>query len=167
MENRNLDYKNIPGWGMDADPEDEPNYPIKNYTGEDHERLNWNRPALQPVKMEILKSVERPYMTAVFGTSVPPSGLSGMLRRYAFKYSESEYGHWLPLLLADRINVVEGIVSDLRRGHIPNIFSERGFKADWKHNRKEVVTKVIVAATVATTVFILMSKKKKNKQIPF
>jgi len=58
--------------------------------------------------------------------------------------------HWLNLLLADRINVVEGLVSDLKRGHIPNIFSEKGMKADWKYNRKELVSKVIVATAVAT-----------------
>ena len=164
MEKTNTDYKNIPGWGMDADPADEPNYPMKHYTGDDHERLNWVRPALQPVNMEILQSVERPYMTAVFGTSVPPSGLSGKLRRYAFRYSESEYGHWLNLLLADRINVVEGIVGDLKRGHVPNIFSERGMKADWKYNRKELLTKVVVAAAVtAATIYWLSSKKKRSE----
>ena len=162
MENRNLNYKSIPGWAMDTDPQDEPNYPMKQYNGDDHKRLNWERPALQPVKMEILQSTERPYMTAVFGTSVPPSGLSGAIRRYAYKYSESEYGHWLNLLLADRINVIEGLVSDLKIGYIPNLFSERGMKADWKYNRKELVTQVIVAAAVTTTICLLLSKKKKK-----
>jgi len=32
----NQDYKNIQGWGMDIDPDNEPNYPIKNYTGDDY-----------------------------------------------------------------------------------------------------------------------------------
>ena len=160
MENPN--YKNIKGWGVDANPSDNPNYPIKQYNGDDHQRLGWERPPLQPVTVEILKSVEHPRMPAVFGTTVPPSGLSGKLRRIAFKYNESEYGHWLNLLLADRINVVEGLVSDLKKGHIPNIFSERGMKADWKYNRKELVAKVIVAAAVTTTLFLLLSKNKKK-----
>ena len=72
------------------------------------------------------------------------------IAQVALKYNESEYCHWLNLLLADRINVVEGLVSDLKRGHIPNIFSEKGMKADWKYNRKELVSKVIVATAVAT-----------------
>ena len=71
------------------------------------------------------------------------------IAQVAFKYNESEYCHWLNLLLAYRINVVEGLVSDLKRGHIPNIFSEKGMKADWKCNRKELVSKVIVATAVA------------------
>jgi hypothetical protein len=162
MENTNSNYKDIKGWGVDANPSDNPNYPIKQYNGDDHQRLDWKRPPLQPVTVEILKSVEHARVPAVFGTTVPPSGLSGKLRRIAFKYNESEYGHWLNLLLADRINVVEGLVSDLKRGHIPNIFSERGMKADWKYNRKELVTKVIVATAVATTVCLLLSKNKKK-----
>ena len=162
MENTNSNYKDIKGWGVDANPSDNPNYLIKQYNGDDLQRLYWKRPPLQPVTVEILKSVEHARVPAVFGTTVPPSGLSGKLRRIAFKYNESEYGHWLNLLLADRINVVEGLVSDLKRGHIPNIFSERGMKADWKYNRKELVTKVIVATAVATTVCLLLSKNKKK-----
>src|SRR4051812_14971664 len=100
MENLNMDYKNIPGWGVDADPENEPTYPMKKYTGDDHERLNWQRPPQQIADVEILKSIERPNLSATFGTPNPPSGLSGMIRRLAFKFSESEYGHWLNLLLA-------------------------------------------------------------------
>lgn len=157
-------FKDIKGWGIDVDPKNEPTYPIKNYNGDDHDRLNWERPPLQPVTVEILKSVEHPRMTAVFGTTVPPSGLSGALRRVAFKFDESEYGHWLNLLLADRINVVEGFIDDLVHGHIPNIFAERGMKADWKYNRKELVTKTAIAAVAITAFVLLKSSKSKRKK---
>ncbi len=160
MENTNNNYQEIKGWGVDADPADNPNYPIKNYNGDDHERLDWARPPLQPVNTEILESVEHARMPAVFGTTLPPSGLSGKLRRYAFKYDESEYGHWLNLLLADRINVVEGVLHDLSHFRIPNIFAEKGMKADWKYNRKELVTNIIVAAALTTTLVFLIRRKK-------
>ena len=75
--------------------------------------------------VEVLHSNERPDLTSVFGTSTPPSGPSGSLRRLAFRYSESSYGHWLPLVLADRVSVVEGVVGDLKHGHVPNILAER------------------------------------------
>ena len=163
MEPNPNDFSHINGWGIDADPENEPTYPYKNYTRDDHQRLNWERPPLQSETIEVLKSNERPNMTAVFGTSVPPSGLSGVLRRYAFTFSESEYGHWLPLLLADRINVVEGVVDDLLHGHVPNIFAEKGWKADWQFNRKGLVQNVVVSAVVATTVIALLTRKKKKK----
>jgi len=164
MENTNNNYKDIKGWGVDIDPANNPNYPIKHYNGDDHKRLDWERPPLQPVTVEILESVEQARMPAVFGTTLPPSGLSGALRRHAFKYDESEYGHWLNLLLADRINVVEGILDDLKHFRIPNIFTERGMKADWKYNRKELVTKAVIAAAVAGGIIMYLNKKKSDKE---
>ena len=163
MENISNDFTHIKGWGIDADPENEPTYPMKNYTGDDHKRLNWQRPPLQAVTVEVLKSIERPNISAVFGTPAPPSGLSGAVRRYAFQYSESSYGHWLPLMLADRINVVEGIVDDLRHGHVPNIFAEKGWKAAWKFNRKELITRVAVKVVLASAVAYWLLRKDKSK----
>ena len=164
MEPKNSDYKNIPGWGMDADSENEPTYPMKNYTGDDHNRINYERAEQQPQDVELLMSNERPALTRVFGTSVPPSGLSGMIRRYAFKHSEDRYRHWIPLILADRINVVEGIIQDISQGHIPNIAAERGWKVEWKHNPKGMAIKVATVAVVGLLVcWSLSSSKKKNK----
>ncbi len=160
METIPENYKDIKGWGIDADPKNEPTYPMKNYTGDDHQRINWHRPPLQPETVEILKSNERPYLTATLGTSVPPSGLSGKLRRFAFKYSESSYGHWLPLLLADRINVVEGLIDDFKQGHVPDIIAEKGWKAEMKHDPKGVLTKVAVGAAVTALAITLLTRKK-------
>ena len=155
-------HKDIEGWGIDADPENEPTYPIKHYTGDDHNRLNYERAVQQPVNVEILHSNERPGVTTVFGTSTPPSGLSGMLRRYAFKFSEGSSGHWFTLILADRINAIEGIVDDLRHGHIPNIIAERGWKAEWKYNKKGVIQNIVVGVVVTTAVIAILSRKKKK-----
>jgi hypothetical protein len=155
-------YAHIKGWGIDADPKNEPTYPMKHYTGDDHKRLGWDRPPLQPQTVEVLQSIERPYITAVFGTSVPPSGLSGAIRRFAFKFSESEYGHWLPLLVADRVNMVEGIVDDLAHGHIPNIFAERGWNAEWKYNRQGLIKKVVAGVVISAAVIALISRRNKR-----
>lgn len=118
-------YAHTIWWGVDADPISEPTHLMKHYTSNDHNRLNYERPPLQPESVEVLKSNERPSLSAVFGTSVPPSGLSGSIRWWAFKSSESEYGHWLPLLPTDRVNEWEGIFDDIKRGHVPNIFAEK------------------------------------------
>jgi hypothetical protein len=158
-------YENIKGWGIDADPENNPTYPMKRYTGADHQRLNYKRESQQPLGVEILHSNERPGVTRVFGTSVPPSGLSGMLRRYAFKFSEGSSGHWLTLLLADRVNVVEGIVDDLKHGIVPNIFAERGWSAEWKYNRKGVIKKVAVGLTITSAVVALMIYRVKGNKV--
>ena len=165
MEKLEDKYAHIPGWGIDADPENEPTYPMKHWTGDDHQRINYERPTQQPVDVEILHSNERPNVTAVFGTSTPPSGLSGMIRRYAFRYSEGSWGHWLPLILADRVNVVEGIVTDLAHGHVPNVFAERGWKAEWKYNRKNFVIKVATTVAVVSAVSALLYARKKKKSI--
>jgi hypothetical protein len=144
METTNTGRPEIKGWGVDADPKNDPTYPMKHRNNGEHEGYSWERPPQQPVDVEVLHSNERPNVTAVFGTSTPPSGVSGMLRRFAFKYSESNYGHWLPLIAADRVSVVEGILQDLAHGHVPNIFAERGWKAEWKHNRSGLVRRILV-----------------------
>ncbi len=150
MAATNSDPSTVKGWGVDADPKNDPTYPMKHRTNGEHEGYSWERPPQQPITVEVLHSIERPDVTAVFGTSTPPSGLSGMIRRVAFKYSESSYGHWLPLILADRVNVVEGLFHDLSRGHVPNIVAELGWKAEWKHNRTSLVRRVLVRALLAS-----------------
>ncbi|MDB5119197.1 MAG: hypothetical protein JWN56_415 [Sphingobacteriales bacterium] len=174
MENEIIEKKesledinsDIVGWGVDADPENDPTYPMKKRTNEEHQGYSWDRPPQQPINIEILHSNERPNVSATFGTSSPLSGVSGEIRRYAFKYSENDNRHWLGLLLADRVNVVEGIVDDLSKGHIPNYFAERGWKAGMKHHPEEIVKKILVTALVTTVVvswFFSSSGSKKPK----
>ena len=157
-----INYQDIPGWGMDADPENEPTYPMKNYTGDDHKRLDYERSEQQPQDVEVLMSNERPALTRVFGNTVPPSGLSGVIRRYAFKHSEDRYRHWIPLILADRINVVEGLVEDLSKGYIPNLSKERGWKVEWKYNPKGMIVKVAAITAVGALLYLSCSSKKKS-----
>ena len=155
-------YKNIPGWGIDANTENDPTYPMKHRTGDDHKRIHYEKPQQQPVNVEILQSIERPAISRVFGTSTPPSGLSGMIRRYAYRYSESTYMHWVPLVLADRVDVVQGIINDLRNGIVPNIFAEKGWKAEWKYNRKGMVQRMAITAAVLGVAVLLLSRKSKK-----
>jgi hypothetical protein len=162
MENIVNDYKSIPGWGMDADPENEPTYPMKNYTGDDHNRINYERSEQQPITVELLQSNERPQPTVVFGTSVPPSGLSGVIRRYAFKHSEDRYRHWIPLILADRVNVVEGFIDDIKSGHVPNVLAERGWRSEVRYNKLGLVKKIVVATLVTAIVISCVGKKTKQ-----
>jgi hypothetical protein len=87
-----------------------------------------------------------------------------MLRRFAFRYSESTYAHWVPLVLADRINVIEGRIDDIKHGIIPNPFAERGWAAEWKYNRKSFVTKVAIGAAIAAAVVVVMKQKGEAKR---
>jgi len=154
-----LDRSTITGWGVDADPDNDPTYPYREREKDDHSG-QWARPPVQHSDVEILQSIEHKQRPAVFGTSTPPSGLSGMMRRGAFKYSESHWAHWLMLMGADRVNVVEGIVQDLARAKIPNIPAEMGMRSEWKHNRKGLVTKLAVTAAIGAAAFALFSRSR-------
>ncbi len=159
MDIVNEKYKDIPGWGMDADPENEPTYPMKNYTGDDHNRSEYDRAEQQKDTIELLSSTERPAISRVFGTTVPPSGCSGAIRRYAFKHSEDKMRHWIPLIIADRIQVWEGLLDDIRSGYIPNIPAERGWKVEWKYNQKGMIKKVATIAAVGLIICLFSRKK--------
>ena len=151
MEHTAKDPSQIKGWGVDADPKNDPTYPMKHRNDGEHTGYSWERPPQQPITTEILHSIERPDVTSVFGTSTPPSGLSGSIRRFAFRYSESSYGHWLPLMLADRVSVVEGALVDLKHGRLPNVLAELGWKAEWKYNRTSLVRRIVVRVVLVST----------------
>ena len=121
----------IVGWGADLDRANRPGYPMERHPP----RPESDTPlARQAANVDVLQSIERTGPTAVFGTTCPPRGISGMLRRIAFRYSESDLRHWLVLLFADRVDMVEGMGSDLARGHVPNLYREMGGPAELKHN---------------------------------
>ena len=164
VENIVSNPSQVKGWGVDADPDNDPTYPMKNRNNGEHAGYSWERPPQQPANVEILHSNERPNLSAAFGTSTPPSGLSGVIRRAAFKYSENSYAHWLPLMLADRINVVEGVLGDVTRGRVPNVFGEMGLKAEWQHNRKRLVTRVAVGAALAFAAYSLIRSNRKRSR---
>lgn len=149
MKKSAQDFAHIPGWGIDADPRNEPTYPNRHRTGAEHDGRSWPRPTQQVLDHEVLRSIERPSYPAVVGNSVPPTGLSGMIRRFAFRYSENEYRHWLPLLAADKINVVEGLIQDLTHGTLPDLWAEKGYNSAWKYDRKGTSTKLAAVAAVA------------------
>ena len=160
MEHIAKDPSQIKGWGVDADPNNDPTYPMKHRNNGEHAGYSWERPLQQPITVEVLHSNERPDLTSVFGTSTPPLALSGVLRRIAFRYSESSYGHWLPLMLADRVSVVEGVLSDLKHGHVPNVFAERGWKAEWKHNRIGLARRILVRVVLISAAVAYFSSRR-------
>lgn len=151
-----IDPAAVTGWGVDADPANDPTYPYRDRSQDDGLMRNWQKPALQQSGVEILQSIEHTERPAVFGTSTPPRWISGTIRRLAFRWSESNWIHWLMLMGADRINVVEGVVQDLGRGKIPNIPAEMGIRSELRHNKAGFAKKVAVAAAVSGVVFALV-----------
>jgi hypothetical protein len=153
---RNMSH--IQGWGADLDHKNRPAYPMER-TPPRLENVHWDYPENQPINMKIYHSVERPGITPIFGTSTPPSGLSEKIRDVAYKLSENDIRHWMLLLLADRVNMVEGIGQDLMRGHIPNIFGEMGIKAELKYNRAGFIRKAAVASAVIGAGYFLLKRR--------
>ncbi|MGN6093224.1 MAG: hypothetical protein ACTHOL_12795 [Luteibacter jiangsuensis] len=104
----------IPGWGADLDRANRPAVPMER-TPPRLDGVHWGDPEPQISNVEILQSTEHFKRPPVFGTSVPPRGVSGWIRRRAFRHSENDLRHWLMLLFADRVDVVESLASDARR----------------------------------------------------
>jgi hypothetical protein len=151
----------IKGWGADLDHKNRPAVPMER-TPPRYTPANMPTTPAQPQRVEVLVSNERPGITQIHGTVQPPSGLSGMLRRAAFKFTENDIRHWLILLGADRINVVEGIVEDLAQGHVPNILGEMGLKSEWQHNKKGLATKVAIAGAIGAAAYFLLKDREER-----
>lgn len=155
-----MDTKSIPGWGSDLDMSKRPGVPMWSRPV-DGTGAHWQTPAKQEITFKEFHSIERPHMTPVFGTSVPPKGLSGLIRAFAFRYSEGSWGHWLPLLFADRVNMIEGIVEDLFHGHIPNFYKEMGGPAELKYNKRGFQNKVLLGSMILLAIPAFFAFRKK------
>jgi hypothetical protein len=147
----------IQGWGADLDRKDRPAVPME------RKPPRFIPPpariAQQPQTTEVFVSPERPGITPIFGTAEPPSGVSGMIRRAAYKLTENDIRHWLLLLVADRVNVVEGIAGDLAHGRVPNVLGEMGIRAELRYNPTGLVKKAAVAGAVVGIAYYLMRRR--------
>lgn len=149
------DMSHIEGWDADLDRKNRPAVPME-HSPPRLEGAPIAPPSQQSERIEVFVSPERPHITPLFGPSAPPRGLSGMLRRLAYKMTENDIRHFMLLLLADRINVVEGIGEDLMSGHVPNVLGEMGIKAEWEHNSAGRVRKAAIATAVVGLSYYLL-----------
>ncbi len=156
------DMSHIQGWGADLDPGDRPAVPME-HSPPRLEGAPLQAPSQQPERVEVFVSPERPGITPLFGTSAPPAGLSGMLRRAAYKMTENDIRHFMLLLLADRVDMVEGIGRDLMQGHVPNVLAEMGIKAEWQHNKAGLLRKAAVAGAVAGIAYYLVTRRNEDR----
>lgn len=125
----------IPGWGADLDPQDRPAVPQERFDP-GFSGAHWEFPERQPEKWPRERSIEHKFLTPVFGTSCPPRGLSGRIRRFAYaRYSEGRAAHWLLLLGADRVDVVESRLLALASGRPDRLIAETGIRAERSGSR--------------------------------
>lgn len=122
--------RTIPGWGVDLDPADRPSYPkeVMLETG-----AHWEFPPRQPELTPRERSTEHKFLTPVFGTAQPLRGLSGLIRRYAYTFSEGQTAHWMLLIAGDRVDVLESRVTALLQGRPDNVIAETGVLSEFKN----------------------------------
>ena len=122
----------IPGWGADLDPKDRPSFPREHpgiETG-----AHWDFPERQQEKWPRERSIEHAILPPVFGTSTPPKGASGAIRKYAYKYSEARAAHWLLLIAADRVDAWEHHLRSLATLHPDNPLTETGVLSEFSRH---------------------------------
>jgi hypothetical protein len=124
----------IPGWGVDLDPANRPSVPQERFDP-NLNGAHWEFPERQPEIWPRERSIEHQFLTPVFGTSCPPKGISGRLRRYSYrKYSEGRAAHWLLLLAADRVDIMESTLRSFATLHPDNPLAETGIRSEFTNH---------------------------------
>jgi hypothetical protein len=121
----------IPGWGVDLDRKNRPAVPKENLAPE-ATGAHWEFPERQQPRWSREQSTEHRFLTPVFGTSCRPKGLSGVIRRYSYRFSEGRTLHWLLLMGADRIDVVESRIQALLSGRPDSRLLQTGVLSEFK-----------------------------------
>lgn len=90
-------------WGVDLDPSRRPGVPME------RKPQPWPNTRFPPERQSGESAVPmhgRPNKTMppVFGTAVPLSGLSGIIRKYAYRLPDHFPSHWLLIMLGDRVD---------------------------------------------------------------
>jgi len=124
----------IPGWGVDLDPANRPSVPKERFDP-GLSGAHWEFPERQPERWPRERSIEHKFLTPVFGTSCPPKGLSGVIRKYAYAaYSEGRAAHWLLLIAADRVDAVESHLQSFLTLRPDNPITETGVLSEFKRH---------------------------------
>jgi hypothetical protein len=152
MKHPELPARSVRGWGADKYPQDRPAYPKEKPSDVQYVRGTVGVRMTPPHRIHM--SIEHPDLTPVFGTTCPPRALSGKLRNFAYQFGEGRLAHWMTLMLADRIDVLEGRAQDLAHGKFPRPLKERGLTAHdgASRNRKLVIAGAALGVLAAAVV---------------
>jgi hypothetical protein len=62
MENqKTIDPSQVKGWGVDANAENDPTYPMKHRNNGEHDGYSWKRPTQQEGDVEVLRTLVAAY----------------------------------------------------------------------------------------------------------
>ena len=94
--------------GADIKMSDRPGVPMERAS---HDPLtpatHWREPERMRNDPLVTRRMELKQMTPMFSTAYRPKGISGMIRRGAYRLPETHARHWMSLLLADRVELWE------------------------------------------------------------
>jgi hypothetical protein len=155
------DYAHIPHWGADLDKANRPAYPMER-TPPRLEGAPLPEPAAQHTAVEVLHSNEYPRRPPIVSSALPPKGVSGRMRRAAFGFSENDLRHWLILLAADRVHMVEGLVDDISHGIVPNLYAEMGGHAQMQYNPKGAAERALKIALAAGVMYLVWRRLRRD-----
>ena len=122
----------------DASFEQRPGVPMEKEAPAPAGNSHWLEPDRMTDPGYVLKRAGLEELTPVFGTSVPPRGLSGVMRTAAYKIPEHFTSHWLILLAADRVDVLE----DRLRRYLPLAAVAGGIYLAFRPRRKSFMRRV-------------------------
>ncbi|MDQ3031552.1 MAG: hypothetical protein M3Y87_03985 [Myxococcota bacterium] len=103
-EDQMIDTSHIIGHGADADPSKRPGIPRET---EPRMAPGAIEPERQQSYVRVLQDRANDTMPPVYGTAQPPKALSGAMRKLAYGYPAHWTRHWMLLLVADRVDVME------------------------------------------------------------
>jgi hypothetical protein len=129
----------VPDRGIDLDPARRPGVPRMRDTPRPLPNAH-----VPPERQESDVTVfmhGRPHKTfpPVFGTAVPPRGLSGIVRRAAYRHPDHVMRHWTMLLFADRVDLWEHRAAKLVRVGAPALALLAlgvGLRALWRRSSR-------------------------------
>lgn len=103
------------GWGSDHSPLDRPGVPRESDPPQPLASAHWLRPEQQQSDTQPLVG-HGMQLTPVFSSALPTRGVSGALRRLAYRIPDYRARRWLLLMVADRVDVLEHRPSALVKG---------------------------------------------------
>jgi hypothetical protein len=106
-QRQRIEHANEPVYGSDLPGPSRPGVPMETQPRPLTPTVHWRDPERQPPNPRVTKRRELTQLTPVYSSALPPRGISGVLRRAAYRIPESHPQHFMLLMLADRVDVLE------------------------------------------------------------
>jgi hypothetical protein len=96
--------KRPPHWGVDRDPARRPGVPMMRTDPQPLPNARFPPERQRGTPASPRHGRPNKPMPPVFGTALPPRGLSGAIRKLAYRYPDHKPRHWLLKMLGDRVD---------------------------------------------------------------